>query len=130
MIACGNFTFNWILTVKTSLLCLLIQLKLTSHGILHYLWSADLSESFFQLILSILTFSQYFLNSFCQYLYFSIFFRKKISPWKSEWLTHIVYIVIIITLLLPYYYYYYYYFANIFLQNEFVYKYIYIYIYI
>ena len=24
--ACGNFTFNWILTLKTSLLCLLIQL--------------------------------------------------------------------------------------------------------
>ena len=77
MIACGNFTFNWILTVKTSLLCLLIQLKLTSHGILHYLWSADLSESFFQLILSILTFSQYFLNSFCQYLYFFNIFSKK-----------------------------------------------------
>ena len=26
MIACGNSTFNWDLTVKTSLLCLLIQL--------------------------------------------------------------------------------------------------------
>ena len=26
MSACGNFTFNWILTVKTSLLCLPIRL--------------------------------------------------------------------------------------------------------
>ena len=35
-------------------------LKLTSHGILHYLWSGDLSKSFSQLILSTFTFSQYF----------------------------------------------------------------------
>ena len=36
-----------------------IQLKLTSHGILHYLRSADLSKGFSQLILSIISFSQY-----------------------------------------------------------------------
>ena len=35
-------------------------LKLTSHGILHYLRSADLSKSFYQLIMSIFIFSQYF----------------------------------------------------------------------
>ena len=32
-----SFTFNRIFTVKTSLLCLLIQLKLMSHSILHCL---------------------------------------------------------------------------------------------
>ena len=31
-------------------------LKLTSHGILHYLWSAELLKSFSQLIMSIFTF--------------------------------------------------------------------------
>ena len=35
-------------------------LKLTSHGILHYLRSADLSKSFYQLIMSIFIFAQYF----------------------------------------------------------------------
>ena len=35
------------------------QLKLTSHGILHYLCSADLSKSFSQLLVSIFIFSQY-----------------------------------------------------------------------
>ena len=37
-----------------------LGLKLTSHGILHYLRSADLSKSFPQLIMSIFIFSQYF----------------------------------------------------------------------
>ena len=35
-------------------------LKLTSHGILHYLWSADLSKSFPQLIILIFILSHYF----------------------------------------------------------------------
>ena len=35
-------------------------LTLTSHGILHYLWSEDLPKSFSQLIMSIFIFSQYF----------------------------------------------------------------------
>ena len=35
-------------------------LELMNHGILHYLWSMDLLESFAQLIISIFTFSQYF----------------------------------------------------------------------
>ena len=29
----------------------ILTLKLTSYGILHYLWSGDLSKSFFQLIM-------------------------------------------------------------------------------
>ena len=37
-----------------------ITLKLMTHGILHYLWSADLSKSFSQLNMSIFIFSQYF----------------------------------------------------------------------
>ena len=41
------------------------QLKLTSHGILHYLWSAELSKSFPQLISSIFTFLNIFFNRFC-----------------------------------------------------------------
>ena len=41
---------------------LFYTLKLTSQGILYYLWSADLSKSFFQLIVSILSFSQYSFN--------------------------------------------------------------------
>ena len=43
-------------------------LKLTSHGILHYLCSADLSKSFSQLTVSLFIFSQYyyyFFNKFC-----------------------------------------------------------------
>ena len=39
-------------------------LKLTSHGILHYLWSADLSKSFFQLFLSTFTFPNLFSIAF------------------------------------------------------------------
>ena len=38
----------------------LYSLKLTSQGELHYLWSADLSKSFSQLIMSKVIFSQYF----------------------------------------------------------------------
>ena len=38
----------------------LYSLKLTSQGELHYLWSADLSKSFYQLIMSKVIFSQYF----------------------------------------------------------------------
>ena len=37
-------------------------LKLTSHNILHYLWSADLLKSFSQLFMSIFIFSQYFFS--------------------------------------------------------------------
>ena len=41
-------------------------LKLTSHRILHYSWSADLSKSFSQLIMAIFIFFQYFFfNRFC-----------------------------------------------------------------
>ena len=36
------------------------HLYLTSHDILHYLWSADLSKSFSQLIMSIFIFCQFF----------------------------------------------------------------------
>ena len=55
-------------------------LKLTSNGILHYLWSVDLSKTFTQLIAPIF-FSQNF---------FSIDF----SQWKIVGLTHIVYLMI------------------------------------
>ena len=37
-----------------------ITLQLTSHGILHYLCSADLSKSFSQLLISIVILSQHF----------------------------------------------------------------------
>ena len=37
-----------------------ITLQLTSHDILHYLCSADLSKSFSQLLVSIVIFSQHF----------------------------------------------------------------------
>ena len=56
-------------------------LKLTSNGILHYLWSVDLSKTFTQLIAPIFIFSQNF---------FSIDF----SQWKIVGLTHIVYLMI------------------------------------
>ena len=42
----------------------LVPLKLTSHGILHYLWSAGLSKKLSQLIMSIFIFSQYFFQLF------------------------------------------------------------------
>ena len=42
------------------------DLELMNYGILHYLWSADLSKSFYQLIMSLFIFSQYFFfNRFC-----------------------------------------------------------------
>ena len=53
-----------------------LKFKLTSHGILHYLWSTDLSKSFsefansylfsilFQYLFSIFTFSHYFFQQF------------------------------------------------------------------
>ena len=40
--------------------------KVNVHGILHYLWSADLSKSFSQLIMSIFIFSQHFLQQIFQ----------------------------------------------------------------
>ena len=58
-------------------------LKLTSHSILRYLGSADLSKSFSQLIVLIFTFlinivtDNISVNSFCQYLFFlNIFFNR------------------------------------------------------
>ena len=45
---------------KKRVTSVLLRLKLTSHGILHYLCSADQSKSFSQLIVSIFIFSQYF----------------------------------------------------------------------
>ena len=56
-------------------------LKLTSNGILYYLWSVDLSKTFTQLIAQIFIFSQNF---------FSIDF----SQWKIAGLPHIVYLMI------------------------------------
>ena len=68
----------------------------TSHSILHYLRSVDLSKSFSQLLVSIFIFSQYFSNRFCpvektfpnwlfQYLSFlNIFFQQILSGGK-EW---------------------------------------------
>ena len=56
-------------------------LNLTSHGIMHYLRSADLPKSFSQLIVSILIFSRYFFTRFlswlCQYLFFVITFLTR-----------------------------------------------------
>ena len=37
-----------------------ICLKLTSHSVLHYLWSADLLKGFSQLTMSLFFFSQYY----------------------------------------------------------------------
>ena len=51
-----------------------------SHGILHYLWLADISKSFSEMILSIFTFSQYFINSFCQCLSFRNIFFNRFCP--------------------------------------------------
>ena len=48
---------------------LFLSLKLTIHGILHCLWSADLSKSFSQLIVSLFT-----VQSIDNYL-FSLFFQ-------------------------------------------------------
>ena len=70
-----------------------------THPILHYLWSADLSKSFPQLILSILIFSQFsFSIDFsidCVNIYlFSIFSSIDLAWWKRVGLPHIGYIVI------------------------------------
>ena len=80
MTACGNCTFNWILTFKMSLLCLLIELKLMSHSILYHLWSADLSkilliDFIITYLLSIFTFHlSYFVYLFS--IFFSIIFAN------------------------------------------------------
>ena len=50
--------FNWFFWVVSAMIINIAMLKLTSHGILHYLCSADLSKSFSQLIISIFVFSQ------------------------------------------------------------------------
>ena len=83
-----------------------VFLKLTSHGILHYLCSADLSKSFFLLIVSIFIFSQYFFQQilpggkiFYQLLvlilsYPDTFFSTDFARWKSVGLLHIAYIVV------------------------------------
>ena len=63
----------------TSNYFLLSQLTLTNHGILHYLWSADLSKWFSQLIWSIFTFlNQYFspIFIFAQYFFNLLTFLK------------------------------------------------------
>ena len=66
----------------------MIFFKLTSHGVLNYLWLEDLSKIFSQLIVSIVAFlNQYFLPIFIFCLYLSIDF--KIVP-----LFHIAYIMI------------------------------------
>ena len=63
-------------------------------GILHYLWSADLTKSFFELILSIFTFSQYLFLAFSNIDLFSIFFSIYFGWEKSVGLPHIAYTVI------------------------------------
>ena len=50
--------------VHMRLICYTVLLKLTNHGIMHYLCSADLSKSFSQLIVPIIIFSQNFCNRF------------------------------------------------------------------
>ena len=54
-----------------------VLLKLTSHGILHCLWSANLSICLSQLIVSIFTFS---INSFCQYLSSLNIYKCGVTP--------------------------------------------------
>ena len=49
-----------------------VILKLTSHGILHYLWLADLSISFSQFVMSIFIFAQYF------------FYPTLLIPWFTK----------------------------------------------
>ena len=71
------------------------QLKLTIHSILHYLWSEDLSKSFSELIMSILIFSQYFLNTFCPVEKCGVTphcfsWKKKHIPLHSRWITFII----------------------------------------
>ena len=55
---------------------------LKSQGILHYFWSADLSKSFSQLIVSIFTFfNQWFLPIFI----FSQYFSNRFCPVEKVW---------------------------------------------
>ena len=79
---------------------------MTSHGILHYLCSADLSKSFSLLIVSIFVFSRYFFNRFCslkkvfcnwlcQYWSFFNIFLIHFARWKRLGLPHIAYIMIL-----------------------------------
>ena len=69
-------------------------LKLTSHSILRYLWSAALSKSFSQLIAPIFSFLNIFFNSFCQYLSILNIFSIDFARWESMGLPQIAYIVI------------------------------------
>ena len=48
----------------------ILTLKLMSHSILHYLWSADLSKNFFKLIVSI-------------FIFFPYFFQQLFARWKK-----------------------------------------------
>ena len=50
-----------VLASRTNLIFVKQCLMLTNHGILHYLWSSELSKNFSQLIVSTIIFSQYFL---------------------------------------------------------------------
>ena len=53
---------------------LTLSFKLTSHGIMHYLWSADLSKNFSQLIVSIFIFSMCFYQLIVSIFLFSQYF--------------------------------------------------------
>ena len=55
-----KLTTQGLCTRKSLLQHIFFFFKLTSHSILHYLWSADLWKSFDQLIMSIFIFSRYF----------------------------------------------------------------------
>ena len=62
-------------------------LRLTSHDILHFLWSANLSKSFSQLIASILSFLNIFFNRFYPVekyptLLISCFINFKVSSFR------------------------------------------------
>ena len=62
--------------------------SLTSHGILHYLCSADLSKTFIHLILLVLSFPNIFFHRFypvekCRYSVFINFNLHVIGPWCS-----------------------------------------------
>ena len=60
-----NYICSWKkFKTNVSKICILL-LQLTSHRILHYLCSADLSKSFTQLIVSIFIFPQYFFSIEC-----------------------------------------------------------------
>ena len=70
------------------------DLKLTNHGILHYLWPVDPSKSFSKLIVLIFNISQYFFIVFVYIYLFSIFSSIGFPRWKSVGLPRIAYIVI------------------------------------